>query len=116
MNNWLGPFKTADDALDTLRRTVAEIIGTDPHTWPNHKNAPLAIVAAIGLREGEIKQLIKERDALRAKIEAMEQQKPIAEWIESRFACYPQLVWADDYKVVIGTKLYALPGAKGEEK
>jgi hypothetical protein len=61
-------------------------------------------------------QFKKENDELRAKIEAMEQQKPIAEWIENRFDCYPQLVWADDYKVVIGTKLYDLPGAKGEEK
>ena len=74
MNNWLGPFKTADDAMDSLRRSVAEIIGADPNTWPGHKNAPLAIAAAIGLREGEIKQLTKERDALQAKIDAMEKR------------------------------------------
>jgi hypothetical protein len=61
-----------------------------------------------------LEDAIEECAALRAKIEAMEQQKPIAEWIENRFDCYPQLVWADDYKVVIGTKLYDLPGAKGE--
>ncbi len=51
---------------------------------------------------------------LRAKIEQMEKQEPVAEWVENRFDCYPQLVWADDYKAVIGTKLYALPGSKGE--
>lgn len=69
MNNWLGPFERADDAIDALRRSVAEIIGADPDTWPDHKNAPLAIAAAIGLREGAIKQLRKERDALRAEKE-----------------------------------------------
>ena len=62
MNNWLGPFKTADDAIDALRRSVAEIIGADPNTWPDHKNAPLAISAVVGLRAGAIKQLRKERD------------------------------------------------------
>ena len=61
-----------------------------------------------------LEDAIEELKALRAKIEAAEKQKPIAEWIENRFDCYPQLVWADDYKVVIGTKLYDLPGAKGE--
>ena len=56
--------------------------------------------------------------ALRAKIEAMEQQVPVAEWIENRFHQYPQLVWNKKYRVNIGDKLYALPGAKtqGEEK
>lgn len=71
MSNWLGPFKTADDAIDVLRRSVAEIIGADPDTWPYHKNAPLAISAAVGLREGAIKQLRKERDALRAELDAL---------------------------------------------
>ena len=56
----------------------------------------------------------KEIDTLRAKITEMEQQEPVAEWVENRFHRYPQLNWADSYRTVIGTKLYALPGAKGE--
>ena len=75
MNNWLGPFKTADDAIDALRRSVAEIIGADPDTWPDHKNAPLVISAVVGLREGAIKQLRKERDAMRAELDALRGQK-----------------------------------------
>ena len=51
---------------------------------------------------------------LRAKIEAMERQEPVAEWTENRFHRYPQLDWADGYKAVIGEKLYTLPSAKGE--
>ena len=54
--------------------------------------------------------------ALRAKIAEMEQQVPVAEWIANRFHKYPQLVWNEKYRVDIGDKLYALPGAKGEEK
>lgn len=57
----------------------------------------------------------RERDALRAKIEAMERQEPVAEWIENKFDQYPQLIWGEKYKAVVGTKLYVLPGAKGEQ-
>jgi len=32
-----------------LRRAVAELIGTDPETWPDHGNAPLAIASHIAL-------------------------------------------------------------------
>ena len=55
-------------------------------------------------------------ERLEAKIAKMEQQVPVAEWIENRFHQYPQLVWNKKYRVNIGDKLYALPGAKGEEK
>jgi len=41
----------AVDQMDELRRAVAEIIGTDPETWPTHGNAPLAIAAALARRE-----------------------------------------------------------------
>lgn len=51
---WLGPFTDGAEALDQLRRSVAEIIGADPDTWPDHGNAPLAIAAAIGLRQAEL--------------------------------------------------------------
>ena len=62
----------------------------------------------------ELNAVAKERDALQAKIARMEQQVPVAEWIENRFHKYPQLVWNEKYRVGIGDKLYALPGAKGE--
>ena len=61
-------------------------------------------------------RLAEENYALRAKVEAMEKQEPVAEWIENRFHQYPQLVWNKKYRVNIGDKLYALPCAKGEEK
>lgn len=53
---WIGPHQNAWEALNELRRSVAEIIGADPDTWPDHGNAPLAIAAAIGLREAGLKQ------------------------------------------------------------
>ena len=64
----------------------------------------------------EIERLAEEVVRLQAKIARMEQQVPVAEWIENRFHKYPQLVWNEKYRVDIGDKLYALPGAKGEEK
>ena len=72
---------------------------------------PTLSVANLVLRSKQ-----QEIDALRAKIEQMEQQVPVAEWTENRFHHYPQLVWNKKYRVNIGDKLYALPGAKGEEK
>lgn len=47
--HWLGPYNNADDALNELRKSVAEIIGEDPETWPDHGNAPLAIAATLAL-------------------------------------------------------------------
>jgi hypothetical protein len=66
----------------------------------------------------------KERDALRAKIEAMEQQEPVAWLHESRrdsdvVTSAVKHVWG---KVAVGSlaaysiPLYLAPGAKGEEK
>ena len=63
-----------------------------------------------------IDELIAERDALRTKIAEMEKQEPIGTaggmpgTTGFTMACFH----AD--KVPIGDKLYALPGAKGEEK
>jgi hypothetical protein len=53
---WIGPHATAWEALDELRKSVAQIIGQDPNTWPRHGNAPLAIAAVCArhaLREAE---------------------------------------------------------------
>lgn len=56
--------------------------------------------------------------ALRAKIAEMEQQEPVAEWVDGAFDQYPHLRWKEPYKAIVGAKLYttlyALPGAKGE--
>lgn len=65
--------------------------------------------------------LMKEKcDALRTKIEQMEKQEPVAEWVDGAFDQYPHLRWREPYKAIVGaklyTKLYALPGAQGEEK
>lgn len=56
-SKWLGPCKDGAQALDELRRACAEIIGADPETWPSHGNAPLAIAAALGLRQAELNKL-----------------------------------------------------------
>ena len=56
-SKWLGPFDDGAQALDELRRACAEIIGADPETWPTHGNAPLAIAAALGLRQAELNKL-----------------------------------------------------------
>ena len=93
--------------LGTLKTSYDEFIGK----LQDERNDLQTDLKEVRYRTAVAHDTIK---ALRAKIEAMEQQKPIAEWIENRFDCYPQLVWAADYKVVIGTKLYDLPGAKGE--
>jgi hypothetical protein len=53
---WLGPYSDAATALDHLRRTCAEIIGADPDVWPEHRNAPLAIAAVLGLRQSEVER------------------------------------------------------------
>lgn len=64
----------------------------------------------------ELAQYKNERDTLRAKIEQMERQEPVGTTggmpgtTGFTMACFH----AD--KVPIGSKLYALPGAKGEDK
>ena len=54
-----------------------------------------------------------ERDALRAKIEAMEKQEPVGEIHRANATgnCVHSEVWVP---LPVGTKLYALPGVKGE--
>lgn len=53
-SKWLGPHTDGAQALDALRRACADIIGADPETWPDHGNAPLAIAAALGLRQAAL--------------------------------------------------------------
>ena len=60
----------------------------------------------------------KERDALRAKIEEMEKQEPVVEvqWAASIPNSFLDFISTDGYLPKLGDKLYALPGAQGEEK
>jgi len=53
---WIGPYKSAWDALNELRKSCAEIIGADPETWPNHGNAPLAIAATLAIARTHLEQ------------------------------------------------------------
>ena len=81
-----------------------------------------AIDAAVEMIE-RLEAAEKERDAaelmslaLRARIEQMERQEPVAEWVDGAFDQYPHLRWSEPYKAIVGaklyTKLYALPGAQ----
>lgn len=70
-SKWLGPYTDGIKALDELRRSVAEIIGADPETWPGHGNAPLAIAAAIGLRQAELNQRADAPPATSAELVAL---------------------------------------------
>lgn len=58
----------------------------------------------------------KERDALQAKVEMMEKQEPVAIVDYKRGSCIRWVEYLGWQKIKDGTKLYALPGAKGEEK
>lgn len=55
----------------------------------------------------------KERDALRAKVEAMEQQAPVA-WAATDETCRIVEALSFNQSRRFDTPLYALPGAKGE--
>ena len=60
----------AETSANELRRAVAEIIGADPETWPNHGNAPLAIAAYVAVQQAELA-------ALEAKLAALASQEPV---------------------------------------
>ena len=61
----------------------------------------------------ELNRVGHENDALRARIEAMERQEPVV----SVWRCDNGHIHGSCEKTLpMGAKLYALPGAKGEEK
>ena len=68
--------------------------------------------------EARLRTITKERDALRAKIERMEQQEPVVEvqWAAGIPNGILDFISTDGYLPKLGDKLYALPGAQGEEK
>lgn len=51
MAGWVGDKTGRDPAteLNELRRSVAQLLGEDEETWPQHGNAPLAIAASCAL-------------------------------------------------------------------
>jgi len=53
-----------DEAMDELRRSVAELLGQDPDTWPSHGNAPLAIASALALATSKAHEDEAVRDVL----------------------------------------------------
>ena len=64
-----------------------------------------------GALRDSVDRACEERDALRAKIEAMEKQEPVA----SVWRCDNGHIHGSCERTLpMGTKLYALPGAKGE--
>ena len=68
----------------------------------------------------ELDEALKERDALRAKIETMEKQEPVRHEFQGRDGAWYPFINQRHYEntVADGTwlirALYALPGAKGE--
>ena len=100
------------ERLEAAERSDAESVAM----YRKARDERDALRAAVRHEADCMETAMAEIKSLRAKIEAIEQQEPVAEWTENRFHRYPQLDWAAGYKAVIGEKLYALPGAKGEEK
>ena len=83
-------------------------------TWPamNEKLIGDKFVFSLAV---ELDEALKERDALRAKIEQMEQQEPVGEIVAFGESLH-EVSWHRGKLPPLGVKLYALPGAKGEEK
>ena len=79
---------------------------------PDPREIGIAIDAAIEMID-RLEAAEKERDALRAKIAEMEKQEPVGEIhrTNSTGNYVHSEVWVP---MPVGTKLYALPGAKGE--
>ena len=108
-------LEAAEKERDALRNEIAFV---------KEVEFPRKAQAVADAWEGKCKRLEVERDALRAKIEAMEKQEPVAWLHESRrdsdvVTSAVKHVWG---KAAVGSMaaysipLYLAPGAKGEEK
>lgn len=101
-------------AADEIERLAARLEATeeDRARFLVEMGRLCAQCDAIRLR---IKAAEKERDALRAKIKQMEKQEPVGEIrrANSTGNYINPVVWVP---MAVGAKLYAGPGAKGEEK
>ena len=88
-----------DAVIEELRKVIADCY------WPT---SPVAINEILD----RLESAEKERDNLRAKIEAMEKQVPICRAEDLRHA----EILLPSLGLMPEDKLYALPGAQGEEK
>ena len=99
--------------IKELRRlaqaAIAKMNASDPEFASS--TPPLAILELLDRLEAAE----KERDALRAKVAEMEKQEPVGEIrrANSTGNYINPVVWVP---MAVGAKLYAGPGAKGEEK
>ncbi len=98
----------ADIAADLLKKAENEVAHIKEVEFPRKMRA-----VAAGW-ETKCARLEQERDALRAKIEAMEKQEPVA-WISSGGDVARSKAFMDEVGFACAP-LYLAPGAKGEEK
>lgn len=63
--------------MDALRRMVAEVMGEDPETWPEHGNAALAIASLVALRCGRVMSPLIEEEIKRQVAEERKRLKEI---------------------------------------
>ena len=105
-------YKKAFEISENTSRDLTEKV------IPNIRNQLEAAERDIALKErvvdslgSELNAVANERDALQAKVEAMERQKPVA----SVWRCDNGHIHGSCERTLpMGAKLYALPGAKGE--
>ena len=119
---------TPTETAATLRQLIDW--RRDPSNWPpSPMLVEKAIDAAIEMIErleaaeksdaesiAMYRKARDDRDALRAKIEAMEKQEPVGTVHAMPGAGAFTMACFDAQDIPVGAKLYALPGAKGEEK
>ena len=106
---------TCEKALEISEKTVRDLT---EKVIPNIREQLEAAEKDIALKErvvdslgSELNAVANERDALQAKVEAMERQKPVA----SVWRCDNDHIHGSCERTLpMGTKLYALPGAKGD--
>lgn len=75
-----------------LHRTIAEELGYSAETWPDHRNAPLAIAAAFVLSKQRVERAEAERAALRECVRAAD-----AMALECRRVGLISSTWLEDY-------------------
>ena len=105
-------YKKAFEISENTSRDLTEKV------IPNIRNQLEAAERDIALKErvvdslgSELNAVANERDALQAKVEAMERQKPVV----SVWRCDNDHIHGSCERTLpMGTKLYALPGAKGD--
>lgn len=56
----------AKKMLEELRRSIAQLAGEDPDTWPSHGNAALAMAASYALMRNDLAAAKQENEKLRA--------------------------------------------------